>query len=534
MKKTICLLVLSLLFVATNAMAQIGIGTITPDSSSILEILSTDKGVLLPRLTTIQRDAIETPATSLIIFNTTTLAFNYYSSGWKDFSEGLVMPIKGGTGISNNIAATLTLPGAFPLSIVTTAATEVTLPETGILYGSKPESITSAAYATSLSDETGTGAVVFSDSPAFTGTPTTTTATVGTTTTQLATTAFVIANTDGYTSINVSGFVETQSATDVTIAGMTLSPTAGSYVVMFNSQCQITAGATIGTVATVNTSQLLLDLNTAYNTLIATPVTNSVHAPAFGGNEILFPGVYAIAAAGSINGTLILDGQGDSNAVFIFKFGGAFSTGASSNVVLINGASACNIFWVAEGAISIGASCIMKGTFIANAGACFMGASGALEGRLFSISGAINFGPGTLEIPLDCNYLELGLLSTFITFTGTGAVGNTGVSTIDGDIATNNGAITGLDGSNINGVITSSTGSTAYSNNAALATFSIYQNGVLISNSSRTRTNSGGISEVTLQAIATVASGQAIDIRWNVVGGTLKLENRILTLLNVR
>jgi hypothetical protein len=93
MKKTICLLVLSLLFVATNAMAQIGIGTITPDSSSILEILSTDKGVLLPRLTTIQRDAIETPATSLIIFNTTTLAFNYYSSGWKDFSEGLVMPI---------------------------------------------------------------------------------------------------------------------------------------------------------------------------------------------------------------------------------------------------------------------------------------------------------------------------------------------------------------------------------------------------------------------------------------------------------
>lgn len=534
MKKNIHLLQISLLFIYGSLSAQIGVGTTTPDASSVLEIFSHDKGLLLPRLSTTQRDAIVSPATSLIIFNTTTLAFNYFSNGWKDFSVSMVSPDKGGTGIVNDNASTLSLLGAFPLTLETSANTSVVLPNSGTLYGSKVASITSATFLSSLSDESGTGNVVFSDSPTFSGSPTAPTPTVGNASNQLATTSFVINNSDRYTTVNATGPISTNSATDEIIQGMTLSPVAGTYLVMFNSQCQITAGTTQGTVATVNTSQLLIDLHAAYNQLIATPVTNSTHAPAFGGNETLIPGVYAIAAAGSIGGTLILDGQGNPNAVFIFKFGGAFSTGASSKVTLINGATACNVFWVSEGAISIGASCIMKGTFIANAGACFMGAGGQIEGRLFSIIGAISVGPGVMTIPLDCNYIDLGLLSTYFIFTGTGAISNTGVSSINGDIATNAGAITGLEGATVNGVVTSDTGSVAYSNNSAKATFSIYQNGVLVANSERTRTNTGQLGEVTLQAIATVAAGQSIDVRWNVVGGTLKLENRIVTVLNVR
>lgn len=58
-------------------------------------------------------------------------------------------------------------------------------------------STTSAQLAGVLSDETGTGFVVFSASPSLTGTPTAPTATLGTNTTQLATTAFVIANAGG-------------------------------------------------------------------------------------------------------------------------------------------------------------------------------------------------------------------------------------------------------------------------------------------------------------------------------------------------
>ncbi|MFT6050239.1 MAG: hypothetical protein ACI9KI_001978, partial [Patiriisocius sp.] len=48
--------------------AQVGVGTTTPDTSSILDVSSTSKGLLMPRLTTTERDNITLPATGLMIF----------------------------------------------------------------------------------------------------------------------------------------------------------------------------------------------------------------------------------------------------------------------------------------------------------------------------------------------------------------------------------------------------------------------------------------------------------------------------------
>lgn len=62
----------------------IGLGTITINPSAKLEIVSTTQGVLLPRMTTIQRDAISSPSTSLLIYNTATSLFEYYDgAGWR-------------------------------------------------------------------------------------------------------------------------------------------------------------------------------------------------------------------------------------------------------------------------------------------------------------------------------------------------------------------------------------------------------------------------------------------------------------------
>ena len=55
------------LFTATTV-AQVGIGTITPDTSAALDITSTTKGLLIPRMTSAQRDAITSPTQGLIIF----------------------------------------------------------------------------------------------------------------------------------------------------------------------------------------------------------------------------------------------------------------------------------------------------------------------------------------------------------------------------------------------------------------------------------------------------------------------------------
>ncbi len=67
-----------ILVIPKITLTQVGIGTNTPASSSILEISSTNKGFLAPRLTTSERDAMVNPANGLQIFNITTGCLNYF------------------------------------------------------------------------------------------------------------------------------------------------------------------------------------------------------------------------------------------------------------------------------------------------------------------------------------------------------------------------------------------------------------------------------------------------------------------------
>lgn len=62
----------------------VGIGTSTPDSKAVLDVNSTTKGVLVPRMSTTERDAITSPTNGLLIYNTTTNQFNYYNgTAWQ-------------------------------------------------------------------------------------------------------------------------------------------------------------------------------------------------------------------------------------------------------------------------------------------------------------------------------------------------------------------------------------------------------------------------------------------------------------------
>jgi hypothetical protein len=101
MKKSICTHVL--LFLATQALRSlsqnVGINNDAsqPHSSAMLDVMSTDKGLLIPRMTEAQRNAIASPATGLMIYQTDiTPGFYYYNgtiwtavSGASSASSGL-------------------------------------------------------------------------------------------------------------------------------------------------------------------------------------------------------------------------------------------------------------------------------------------------------------------------------------------------------------------------------------------------------------------------------------------------------------
>ena len=100
MKKIQPFLFAAMLFIYLPVYAQVGIGTATPNASAKLDISSTTQGLLVPRLTTTQRNAISAPATGLLIYNTDNAAIETFTG-----TTGEWMTIGIGKGnISDNTA----------------------------------------------------------------------------------------------------------------------------------------------------------------------------------------------------------------------------------------------------------------------------------------------------------------------------------------------------------------------------------------------------------------------------------------------
>lgn len=99
MKKfTLCFFCIAKL-VFSAASQNVGIGTSTPDATAQLEISSNNKGMLIPRLTTAQRDAIVNPANGLMIYNSSLNQYNFYNgTRWQNVNgvpkDGIILSRK--------------------------------------------------------------------------------------------------------------------------------------------------------------------------------------------------------------------------------------------------------------------------------------------------------------------------------------------------------------------------------------------------------------------------------------------------------
>ncbi len=196
-------------------------------------------------------------------------------------------------------------------------------------------------------------------------------------------------------------------------------------------------------------AQCAADLLIAYNQLNSA-VPTFFPAPLLGNGDTLIAGVYNISAAATLNLDLYLNGN--ANAVFIFQIQGPLSTNANSKIKLINGALACNVFWKVEGLVSMASGTSMKGTVIANNAAINMNTGDTLEGRALSTAGAVTVDGTLAYTPTGCGSSVLSGPSApnlasaicYGTFSSDGAVTNTGVSDVTGDVGTNNGLTTGF------------------------------------------------------------------------------------------
>lgn len=103
----ICFFISSFTTICSNAQVGISEVSITPNASSVLELRSTTKGFLAPRMTSAQKDAISSPATGLTIYQTdgTTGYYIYSGSGWIRMITSTVSISDGGTGASTKSAA---------------------------------------------------------------------------------------------------------------------------------------------------------------------------------------------------------------------------------------------------------------------------------------------------------------------------------------------------------------------------------------------------------------------------------------------
>lgn len=206
-------------------------------------------------------------------------------------------------------------------------------------------------------------------------------------------------------------------------------------------------------------SQAAADVFSASNQLDLTSPTFITPAgltgvDSLGGNKTLYAGVDSFTQNTILDSALILDGQGNANAVFIFKINGTLRATPAAKIVLINGALACNVFWQTSGAVDLAAGSVMRGTILAKNATINMGDGATLEGRALTVTaGAITTTNVLAYTPTGCGSPlhigpaspSLGSAACYVLFSANGTVSNAGTSILTGDVGSNLGTTTGYD-----------------------------------------------------------------------------------------
>ncbi len=170
----------------------------------------------------------------------------------------------------------------------------------------------------------------------------------------------------------------------------------GSSITGFPPGLVLAPGTTDTTNAVAQQAQS--DLTAAYVDAAARPVDATITSEL--ANLQLIPGVYSGPSKSALllSGPLVLDGQGDVNAVFIFQTDSTLITASASTISLINGAQECNVFWQVGSSATLGTGSVFTGNILALTSIA-VGTGVTVHGRALARNGEVTLDTDTFTKP---------------------------------------------------------------------------------------------------------------------------------------
>ena len=184
--------------------------------------------------------------------------------------------------------------------------------------------------------------------------------------------------------VALGGSTVTNTGPSVLSGDLGVAP--GTSIVGFGSPAVVN-GATHVNNGVANQAQS--DLTTAYDVAAAEPVPpGNVLTGTDLGTLTLTAGAYSFASSAQLTGPLTLDAENDPDAQFVFQIGSTLTTASASSVLLVNGASPCNVFWQVGSSATIGSATAFQGNVMALT-SISVNSGATVSGRLLARNGAV-------------------------------------------------------------------------------------------------------------------------------------------------
>ena len=166
-------------------------------------------------------------------------------------------------------------------------------------------------------------------------------------------------------------------------------------------------GTVTGTIYTAGAVPLQAqsDLTTSYNVLAGLSPTQDLTGQDLGG-KTLAPGVYNFDTSAQLTGTLTLDAQGKSDALFVFQIGSTLTTASASTVQIINGGNDCNVFFQVGSSATLGTTTAFKGNILADQSITLNTGAEIISGRALAQNGAVTLDTNAISIA-GCPFVDL-------------------------------------------------------------------------------------------------------------------------------